>query len=212
MDNLLVNIYLTYYSTTDYCVRKFNLFFYNFIIVGMVLIASQVAKAEVILLDSSTLPVGTVFNENLIVQEDCLQSTSTDCLALEKIKSISGMPSKIGQIKFNVNLTDNFEIDIKFIWKPKVTRGLGMPMDFVNWGEKIILYKSNQDNNSLAIEFEYEPPFQSHFPGALRIVFSGEGMIYKMSHAIDWKDVGINNVKLSVQNGIATLSINESFW
>lgn len=192
-----------------------KLCFYNIIIIiGIVLVASQVTKAEVILLDSSTLPVGTVLNENLIVKEDCLQSTATDCLASEKIRSISGMPSKIGQIKFNINLTDNFEINIKFIWKPEVTRAIGLPVAFnnVDWGEQIVLYKSNQKNNPLAIEFEYESPFHSHFHGTLRIVFRGEGMTYRMSHAIDWNNEDINNVKLSVQNGIATLSINESFF
>jgi hypothetical protein len=148
---------------------------------------SHTALADTVLLDPATLAVGATVGEFLVVKESCPDPSKTNCQATEKIKYITAVAGRTGKIEFDVNLTDNFELDVNVNWASFVQQA-------------ITLFKADNDNaNSLYVRLEN---------GSQYINFNDESR-ENYTGNLGWQSGNsINNVELSAKNGTAYLNIN----
>jgi hypothetical protein len=138
-----------------------------------------------VLLDPATLAVGATVGEFLVVKESCPDPSKTNCQATEKMKYITAVAGRTGKIEFDVNLTDNFELDVN--------------VDWASFDQQAItLFKVENDNaSSLYVRFtgsevEFNDNYREHWDSNL-----------------GWQGgSSINNVELSAKSGTAYLNIN----
>jgi len=159
------------------------------IIGSLVLLMNSVQAATTTLLDPATLAVGSSVGEYLVVKESCPEPSKTDCQPTDKLKYITAAAGRTGKIEFDVNIADNFELDVNVDW------------DRFNQ-QTITLFKSNNENSSsLYISFGRDP-------GNSPVVNFDDGRA-NYTGVIGWQDgSSVNNVELSANNGTAYLNIN----
>jgi hypothetical protein len=147
------------------------------------------AWADTVLLDPATLAVGTSIGEFLEVKEGCPDPSKTNCQATEKMKYITAVAGRTGKIEFDVNLTDNFELDVNVDWEEFNSSYFDQQV--------ITLFKADNENVS---------PLYVRF--ARDIEFSDSARS-DLGSSLGWqKGDAINNVELSAKNGTAYLNVN----
>ena len=155
--------------------------------VGNILLSmASVHAATTTLIDPATLSIGARVGENLQVFGAC-PSSNKNCLLEEKIKYISAVEGRVGQIEFDVNLSDNFELDVNAYWYNAANN------------QTITLYKS-EDSNSGTLYIQWY--------GYAGVKFSDPSRSNIGQGAIGWNNDSINNVELSAKSGTAYLNIN----
>ncbi len=158
--------------------------------IGLAAFAQGAIAADYVL-DASTMAVGATANENLVVKEGCLDPTKTSCTEKVRYFTASSL-TKVGNVQVLGNLTGDFEIIVTadFAGSPK--------------GIKLL----TADNKGFGLSFEGDYSDYSFLPSGV-----GEGGI---------RDTGIgsatlrgwaggnafNEVKISVQKGVASVSTN----
>jgi len=145
---------------------------------------NSVQAATTTLLDPATLAIGTKVGENLQVFGVC-PTSNKNCLPEEKVKYVSAVAGRLGKIEFDVNITDNFELDVNVNWHNPNTQA-------------ITLYKTpNDDKDALIVIYNSYISFK--FNHDYRI---------NGSSSVGWDNGEINNVELLSANGGANLNIN----
>lgn len=149
------------------------------------------SAADVTLLDPATLAVGTTIGEYLIVKESCPDPAKTNCQPTDKLKYVSAVPGRLGQIEFAVNLTDNFDIEVNVDWREDFDQHM------------IALFKAdNKSESSLFVRFTY------YWANQIEFNYSGR---HNSSGNLGWQNGNaINNVELSATGGVASLNINRT--
>jgi len=151
------------------------------IIGSLMLLMNSVQAAT--LLDPANFEVGAKVGENLEVKSYCPDNKSS-CLPEEKIKYITAMNDRVGQIEFDVNITDNFELDVNVYW--------------YNYNSQTItLFKADDDYNGTLFITR----------GSSWLYFNDD-LRYNDGSDIGWDRYKINNIELLAKNGIAYLNIN----
>jgi len=154
------------------------------IIGSLVLLMNSAQAATTTLLDPATLAIGTKVGENLQVFGVC-PASNKNCLPEEKVKYVSAIAGRVGKIEFDVNITDDFELDVNAYF------------DYSGDRETITLFKKEDDNS-----------------GALFIRYIGWNIDfnddYRSNNAntVGWNDKSINNIELLGKSGVAYLNIN----
>lgn len=152
------------------------------------LLASMTTQAvTTTLIDPATLEIGARVGENLEVKGDCPNNKS-NCLPEEKIKYITAVADRVGQIEFDVNLTDNFELDVNVDW--------GYP------NTEIITLLKVKGNDIGAVSTK----FSSSTGGAYFTIFFNGNKRY--GDAVGWNNGKFNNIELLAISGVAYLNIN----
>lgn len=153
---------------------------YPTLICSAALLFGASAQAETVtLIDPANLAIGTKVGKNLEVKGVC-PSNISNCLPEEKIKYITAVAGRVGQIEFDVNLTDNFELDVNADWYNYRT---------------ITLYKTpDSDAGSLYIQAGYT-----------QIKFNDN---QRYNNRSNWVSSKINDIELLAKNGVAYLNIN----
>ncbi|EDN69938.1 secreted protein [Beggiatoa sp. PS] len=161
------------------------------------LILGSPAFAYDYLLDPATMEIGAAVGENLVVKESCADPEKTNCPAGEKLQFISAKPGRTGRIELPVTLSGDFDVSVSADWNDA---------NGVSWGESITLYTDN--NHGLAINFVEEISgkidFNSNNPQ------EDSFTRYQWIKETNWqKKTAVNDIRLSVQNGSATVYIND---
>lgn len=151
---------------------------------GVALLVTATHAAPVVLIDPANLAIGSKVGENLEVRGYC-PNNKNDCLPEEKVKYISAVSGRVGQIEFDVNLTDNFELDVNAYF-------------YSSNRQTITLYKIADDNSgSLFIQYAGYPT----------ISFNDDDR-WNYARDVGWNGGKINDVELLAKSGVAYLNIN----
>jgi hypothetical protein len=154
--------------------------------IGLAAFAQGAIAADYVL-DASTMAVGATANENLVVQEGCLDPTKTSCT--DKVRYLTASsPAKVGNVQILGNLTGDFEIIVTadFASSPK--------------GIKIL----TADNKGFGLSFNGDKYAYYFLPSGI-----GEGGTSYGDTLLGWASSNaFNEVKISVQKGVASVSTN----
>jgi len=153
------------------------------IIGSLVLLMNSVQAATTTLLDPATLAIGTKVGENLQVFGVC-PASNKNCLPEEKVKYVSAVAGRVGKIEFDVNITDNFELDVNIY-------------EHHSAGQAITLFKKEDDNSGAL--FVSSRGYYTYFNDENR---------YNDPSTVGWNSGSINNIELLSKSGIAYLNIN----
>lgn len=157
--------------------------------IGLAVFAQGAVAADYVL-DASTMAVGATANENLVVQEGCLDPTKTSCT--DKVRYLTATsPAKVGNVQVLGNLTGDFEII--------------MTADFASSPKGIKVLTADNKGFGLSFNGDDRQPYYFSPSGV------GEGgystsLIYSFP---GWTGSNaFNEVKISVQKGVASVSTN----
>jgi hypothetical protein len=103
----------------------------------------------------------------------------------EKVKYVSAVAGRVGKIEFDVNITDNFELDVNAYYSYGGSR------------QTITLFKK-EDDNSGALFVRY----------ANYDIYFNDEYRYNDDSIVGWNSSSINNIELLAKSGVAYLNIN----
>lgn len=157
--------------------------------IGLAAFAQGAIAADYVL-DASTMAVGATANENLVVKEGCLDPTKTSCTDKVRYLTASSL-TKVGNVQVLGNLAGDFEIIVTadFASSPK--------------GIKVL----TADNKGFGLSFNGDSPDYSFLPSGVGTGGYNSGLLGITVRG--WAGgSAFNEVKISVQNGVASLSTN----
>jgi len=160
----------------------------KWVLSSCLLILTQVSMAGDYLLDASTMAVGATAGENLVVKEGCLKLSETSCT--EKYKWLTAVSLiKIGNLQVLAQLSGNFEIVVT------------ADFDSLIKGIKIL----TADNKGFGLSFSEGGTWGSYgfTPNGL-----GTGGANYGDRLPGWSKSNFNEVKITVQQGVANVYTN----
>jgi hypothetical protein len=152
-------------------------------LIGLIGIQKGMAEDYTYLLEPATMQVGQTLNEYLVVKDKCL--TSKSCTDSEKVKYVTAVTGQKGKLEIPINAGSNLEVSFSID---------------THCGANLTIAIYSSDNSLLSLDTGLGAGDGCN---NTRVFYSNG-----FSH-LNWK-VGVNDLRLIVENGILKISANNT--